>query len=109
LGQGMTYTHDCLGRATGSSFGDIQHPLGGRRVDILTHTGQAKESKVGRTSLTSDVRAQIAKDEWLLDNEPSINRVEWKFSRSSVTGQVGPTGPLAAALEKAGINWSLVP
>jgi hypothetical protein len=38
LGQGTTYTHDCLGRATGSSFGDGALAVGysydraGRRI-----------------------------------------------------------------------------
>jgi hypothetical protein len=84
--------------------------MGARRVDVLTQGGLAIESKVGRTSLSSDVRQQIAKDQMLLgDSNSGVARVEWQFSRSGVTGQIGPTGPLQAALEKAGIGWRLVP
>jgi len=83
--------------------------LGARRVDVLTQNGLAIESKVGRASLTSDIRAEIAKDQWLLQNNPDITGIQWVFTRSAVTGQIGPTGPLAAALDKAGIPWGLGP
>lgn len=38
-----------------------------------------------------------------------VTGIEWVFSRSGVTGQIGPTGPLADALSKAGIPWRLAP
>lgn len=79
---------------------------GVRRIDILTQSRLAIESKVGRTSFTAATRSQIAKDSLLLSNR-QVTGVEWVFSRSGVTGQVGPTGPLADALSKAGISWSL--
>lgn len=81
--------------------------LGPRRIDVLTNVGLGIEVKVGRTSLTSAVQAQIAKDSWLLLNEPDVSGIQWVFSRSAVTGQIGPTGPLAGALDKAGIPRSL--
>jgi len=67
--------------------------LGARRVDVLTQDGLAIESKVGRTSLTSGIQSQIAKDQLLLQNG-DVNGVQWVFGRSRVTGQIGPTGPL---------------
>lgn len=82
--------------------------LGARRVDVLTQDGLAIESKVGRTSLTSGIQSQIAKDQLLLQNG-DVNGVQWVFGRSGVTGQIGPTGPLQAALDKAGIGWTLGP
>lgn len=75
---------------------------GVRRIDILTQSRLAIESKVGRTSLTAATRSQIAEDSLLLSNR-QVTGVEWVFSRSGVTGQIGPTGPLADALSKAGI------
>jgi len=81
---------------------------GVRRLDVLTQGGLGIESKVGRTSLTAATRSQIAKDSLLLRNG-DVTGVEWVFSRSGVTGQVGPTGPLSDALGKAGIPWSLAP
>lgn len=81
---------------------------GVRRLDILTQGLVGIESKVGRTSLTATTRSQIAKDSLLLRNG-DVNGIEWVFSRSGVTGQIGPTGPLADALSKAGIPWSLAP
>jgi hypothetical protein len=84
----------------------FQTTLGSRRVDILTQDGLAIESKLGRTSLTSSIKTQIAKDRMLLRN-PEIRSVEWVFSRSSTTGAIGPTGPLQAALREAKITWRL--
>lgn len=81
---------------------------GVRRLDVLTQGGLGIESKVGRTSLTTATRSQIAKDSLLLGKR-DVTGIEWVFSRSGVTGQMGPTGPLADALGKAGIPWSLAP
>lgn len=81
---------------------------GVRRLDVLTRGGLGIESKVGRTSFTAATRSQVAKDSLLLGNG-DVTGMEWVFSRSGVTGQIGPTGPLADALGKAGIPWSLTP
>lgn len=83
-------------------------PTGPRRVDILTPEGGEIESKVGYTSLTKSIASQIEKDQWLVKNG-DVSSVEWEFSRSEVTGRAGPSGPLAAALDKAGIRWSVRP
>jgi hypothetical protein len=82
---------------------------GPRRVDVLTPDGQAIESKVGRTSLTPRVRQELSRDEEILKDSKidAVTSVRWEFSRSPTTGKIGPTGPLAKALEKAGIPWRL--
>lgn len=71
----------------------------------LTQDGLAIESKVGYTSLSKTVQLQIAKDQMLIDNG-DVSAAQWIFSRSAVTGRVGPSGPLAEALDKASISWS---
>jgi hypothetical protein len=86
----------------------FQTTLGARRLDVLTQEGIGIESKVGYTSLTRSVQSQIAKDQALLDNG-DLSGVQWIFSRSGVTGRVGPSGPLADALGKAGIPWWIAP
>jgi hypothetical protein len=86
----------------------IQTALGARRLDVLTQQGLAIESKVGYTTLTSGIQLQIDKDALLMQN-PQISGVEWMFTRSAATGLVGPSGPQARALAKAGIPWSIVP
>ncbi|MEZ2373272.1 RHS repeat-associated core domain-containing protein [Arthrobacter sp. RCC_34] len=87
----------------------VKTGLGVRRLDILTSDGIAIESKLGRTSLTKEVRAQVAKDAWLLKNDENIHEVWWIFSRSGVTGKVGPTAPLERALNDAGIKIGYAP
>ena len=77
-------------------------------MDVLTQEGLAIESKVGYTSLTWTVQSQVAKDQLLMQNE-DVSGVQWEFSPSAVTGRVGPSGPSAAALAKAGIPWLIEP
>jgi hypothetical protein len=80
----------------------MQTSLGRRVIDNLAD-GVARESKVGRTSLTSTARRQIAKDAELMNTPGSgVTNVEWHFFPSG-TG-AGPTAPLRAALENAGIG-----
>lgn len=86
----------------------FQTMLGARRLDVLTQEGIGIESKVGYTSLTRSIQAQIAKDQALLDSG-DLSGVQWIFSRSGVTGRAGPSGPLGAALDKAGIPWWIAP
>ena len=82
-------------------------PLGPRRVDILDGD-HAVEVKSGKTSLTTTGSAptelQIQKDVELMKRGLTV---EWVFTRSEVTGAAGPTGPLADALNKAGIPWRI--
>lgn len=96
-------------RYPGSQMGaGIDTALGRRVVDVLTQTGHAIESKVGRTSLTDFTRSQIAKDGAMLA-DGQVASVEWVFQRSAVTGKVGPTGPLEQALNAAGIQVTIIP
>lgn len=78
---------------------------GVRRLDVLTPSGLAIESKVGLTSLSSDIRTQIIKDVELL-NDPlqPVNSLRWEFSRSPVTGKVGPNLSLENFLRQNGIE-----
>ncbi|MFA6719100.1 MAG: RHS repeat-associated core domain-containing protein [Prevotella sp.] len=77
--------------------------LGIRRIDNLTD-GLAQESKLGRTSLTSTTRLQIAKDLELVTTPGSgVTSLEWHFFPSK-TG-VGPTVPLENELIKAKIPF----
>ena len=46
---------------------------------------------------------QIAKDQLLFESG-QVSGIQWQFA-SEVTGRIGPSGPLAAVLEKAGIPW----
>jgi len=47
----------------------------------------------------------VRKDaEVLNDPDSGVDRIEWEFSRSDVTGKSGPTPRLREALERAGIT-----
>jgi len=86
----------------GASQVTRQTTLGRRVLDNLAN-GIARESKVGRTSLRSSVRRQIAKDVELMNTPGSgVTGVEWHFFPGK-TG-TGPTGPLQQALQRAGIG-----
>ena len=77
---------------------------GGRYVDQFVN-GVAHESKVGYTTLTPDIKMQIAKDAELLGDKASgVKEVVWNFFRSPVTGKIGASRPLLKALEDAGIK-----
>lgn len=86
----------------------FQTALGARRVDVLTPQDLAIESKVGYSTLDKSIQLQIDKDVLLMQNG-DVSGVEWMFSRSASTGLVGPSNPLAQALAKAGISWSIIP
>jgi RHS repeat-associated protein len=81
----------------------IQTSQGARYIDQLSN-GVAYESKVGYTSLTQSVQTQISKDVELI-GAGEVNGAEWHFFTSPVTGVGGPSGPLATALNKAGIPY----
>ncbi len=86
----------------GASQVTRQTSLGRRVIDNLSNS-IARESKVGRTALTRRVKLQIAKDKELMSTPGSgVLNVEWHFFAGR-TG-VGPTAPLRAALERAGIT-----
>jgi hypothetical protein len=82
--------------------------LGTRRVDVTTPGRRGIEVKSGRTSLTGDVRTQIAKDRELI-RTGRLQSVEWRFARSPRTGKQGPTRPLEDELTRAGIPFSHIP
>lgn len=63
----------------------------------------AIESKVGRTSLDSRIRKELARDVKML-RSGQVDRVVWEFSESAKTGRVGPTPALREKLEKFGIE-----
>ena len=78
---------------------------GTRRVDVLK-TGirsTAIESKVGRTFLDARVRQELARD-WWLRRQGQVGGVRWEFSRSKVTGELGPTATLLQKLQKLGFD-----
>lgn len=83
--------------------------VGGRFVDQFVN-GVANESKVGYTTLTSDVKMQIAKDVELLKNsaETGVKKVVWNFFESPITGKAGASKSLQEALKKAGIETTVI-
>ncbi|PRB02298.1 hypothetical protein CQ044_15510 [Microbacterium sp. MYb64] len=82
--------------------------LGFRRIDVLSPARIAIEVKSGYTSLSSDVRKQIAKDV-MLRSSNEVKDVQWMFTKSPITGRSGPSGPLQQALKDANISWEVIP
>ncbi len=81
---------------------------GGRFVDQFVN-GVAHESKVGYTTLTKDIKMQIAKDVELLNSKTSgVNKIVWNFFESPTTGKAGASKPLLKALEDAGIETTII-
>ncbi|MEL6558573.1 MAG: DUF6443 domain-containing protein [Bacteroidota bacterium] len=81
---------------------------GGRYVDQFVD-GVAHESKTGYTTLTKDIRQQIAKDAELLANPNSgVKKVVWNFFESPVTGKAGASKNLLDELKKAGIETTII-
>lgn len=78
---------------------------GVRRVDVLKlgDATLAIESKVGRTSLGSRERQELARD-WWLQRQGQVGSVRWEFSPSGVTGGVGPSPALQRMLDKLGFQ-----
>jgi len=79
---------------------------GRRFIDVLTPEGLAIESKVGRTSLTTEIKQQILKDVEILANTSimHVSALRYEFSVSPITGLIGPTPNLRAFLEGHGID-----
>lgn len=76
------------------------------RPSFGCHVQRDRASCVHRVS--NSVESVREQDVLLLKNK-DVTSIEWVFSRSGVTGRIGPTGPLADALDKAGILWRLAP
>ncbi|MFB0537484.1 MAG: RHS repeat-associated core domain-containing protein [Anaerolineae bacterium] len=91
-----------LRRLGGESKIYFRTSQGGRYVDQLVDR-IAHESKVGYTTLTPTIQRQIAKDAELIATG-RIKGAVWHFFTSPVTGQGGPSAPLAQALRNAGIQ-----
>jgi hypothetical protein len=65
----------------------------------------AIESKVGAKGLDIETKRQILKDiELLKDQESGVKALRWEFSRSPVTGKIGPNASLREFLEKSDIE-----
>jgi hypothetical protein len=73
-------------------------------IDVLAG-GIAHESKVGFTTLTELVENQIAKDAWLIRNNPDIRGATWHFFRSAETGRIGAAPQVLQALDRNGIRY----
>jgi hypothetical protein len=87
----------------------FQTDLGARYVDQFVN-GVANESKVGYTTLTKQIKMQIAKDAELLRNSATtgVRKVVWNFFESPITGMAGASKPLLDALKNAGIQTTLI-
>jgi RHS repeat-associated protein len=83
---------------------------GVRRIDVLKLGDETVgiESKVGRTALDSRVRQELARD-WWLRRQGQLDRVQWEFSPSEVTGRVGPTKQLLEKLRKLDFDIRINP
>ena len=77
----------------------------GRFVDCYDATNKvAHESKVGYTCLDKRIRLQALKDSYLLTNG-IVEKVEWHFYRSEITGKIGASKPLLEFLEENNISY----
>lgn len=77
---------------------------GARFVDEFVGS-TAMEAKTGKTYLTNFIKSQIQKDVALrTDVKSGVEQVEWHFYKSPITGEIGPSEPLRAALNGAGIK-----
>lgn len=91
--------------------------LGGpRHIDVLKLGDElvSIESKIGRTSLGprgGRIRQELARDWWsqrrasgLPGGATKVDRVRWQFTRSKITGEIGPTKPLQEKLRELGFE-----
>jgi hypothetical protein len=74
-----------------------------RQLDVLDADGLVHEVKLGYTSKSKDVEAQIAKDIELMRSGTQVKGVVWHFFRKEKDGKVGPSKPLRQYLEQQGI------
>lgn len=77
----------------------------GRFVDCYDATNKvAHESKVGYTCLGKRIRLQALKDSYLLKNG-IVEKVEWHFYKSEITGKIGASKPLLEFLKENNISY----
>jgi len=83
---------------------------GVRRLDVLKLGDKtiAIESKVGLTGLRARERQELARD-WWLRRQGQVGDVRWEFSRSKVTGEVGPKPQLQEKLDKLNFDVKINP
>jgi RHS repeat-associated protein len=93
---------DFLHRAFGGRPASFETSQGRRFVDSFAG-GVARESKVGRVSMSPRLRSQISKDLDLLQTR-QIDAAEFHFFRSPVTGRGGPTPSVERLLKDCGIG-----
>ena len=78
----------------------------GNRIADAYNKGLHKigEAKYGYQGLSTFIQRQIAKDVWLLQNDPRVNSIEWHFYHSVKSGTHGLSNSLRSALKAAGIK-----
>lgn len=81
----------------------VTSPSGRRQLDALDADGLVHEVKLGYTSKSKDIEAQIAKDLELMRSGSQVKGVVWHFFRKEKDGKIGPSKPLRQELEKRGI------
>ena len=95
---------DLIGSVTTYAERVFETPYGNRVADAYNKTkGVIAEAKYGYASLTEFVQNQINKDAFLLESG-KVKSVEWHFYTSSITGKIGPSGPLLEELSKQGFK-----
>ena len=86
---------------------NVGNGYGIRFVDnaVLQEDGSfvGNEVKVGSVGLDSDTTREALKDAELLQSG-QFSSITWDFFGSDVSGTIGPSGPLAQALQEFGIN-----
>ena len=79
-------------------------PMGNRVVDAYnTASNIIAESKYGYQAYSSFIKAEVARDAWLLQSG-AVNEVQWHFYYSEASQTIGGSYPLIRALLDAGIQ-----
>ena len=93
---------------TGGETGDgIMTSQGMRYPDVVDDTAMT-EVKVGYVNYSQQVLTQISKDSEIVENQlEGIQSGDWQFLQSSVTGGVGADPRVLAALDEAGLSYTI--
>ncbi len=98
---------DYVAAREGTQFTEqVYHVTGGiRKVDVVPDgpISMGIETKVGRVTLDSEIRRQVARDAKLIRSQ-QFDTIRWEFFGSNITGDCGPSGPLLKKLRKLGID-----